>query len=61
MKAAFQLFPTEAIGYRGRIYADPPRKWDFREMFGQNYPAPCFGTGNDSLRARDPTVCVLYA
>ena len=33
MKAAFQLFPTEAIGYRGRFYADPARKWGFRENY----------------------------
>ena len=31
MRAAFQLYPTEAIGYRRRLYADPPRKRQFRE------------------------------
>jgi len=41
MKAAFQLFLTEAIGYRGRFYADPPRKRGSAKIFGQNYPAPC--------------------
>jgi hypothetical protein len=31
MKAAFQLFPTEAIRYRRLLYADLPRKRPFRE------------------------------
>src|ERR1700739_530534 len=33
MRAAFQLYPTEAIGYRRLLYANPPRKRRFSENF----------------------------
>ena len=48
MKASFQLFPREAIGYRGRFYADPPRKRGFRENLRPELPCTLLCTGNDS-------------
>ena len=54
MKAAFQLFPTEAIGYRGRFYADPPRKRWFRENLRPEPPRTLLCTGNDPREGDRP-------
>jgi hypothetical protein len=63
MRAAFQLYPTGAIGYRRLLYADPPGKRRFRENFRRELPCTLPCTGYDPrLTARDPsTGRVLYA
>jgi hypothetical protein len=54
MRAAFQLYPTEAIGYRRLLYADPPRKRWFREKFRRELPCTLPCTGNDPPEGEGP-------
>jgi hypothetical protein len=54
MRAAFQLYPTEAIGYRRLLYADPPKKTAVRENVRRELPCTLPCTGMIRLRARDP-------